>query len=55
MTAIIARLNQQPARFDPLMSVTVETYQNFVGGEWVDAVDGGTDEVVNPATGEVIA
>jgi 1-pyrroline dehydrogenase len=37
------------------MSVTVETYQNFVGGEWVDAVDGGTDEVVNPATGEVIA
>jgi 1-pyrroline dehydrogenase len=30
-------------------------YRNLVGGEWVDAVDGGTMEVVNPATGETIA
>src|SRR5687767_10748411 len=37
------------------MSVTASTYQNFVAGDWVDAVEGGTDEVVNPATGEVIA
>jgi 1-pyrroline dehydrogenase len=37
------------------MSVTVARYQNFVGGEWVDAVDGGAAEVVNPATGETIA
>ena len=29
--------------------------QNFVGGEWVDAVDGGFDQVINPATGEQIA
>ncbi len=29
--------------------------QNFVGGEWVDAVEGGVDEVINPATGETIA
>jgi betaine-aldehyde dehydrogenase/aminobutyraldehyde dehydrogenase len=29
--------------------------QNFVGGEWVDAAEGETMEVINPATGEVIA
>jgi 1-pyrroline dehydrogenase len=37
------------------MSVTVSQHKNFVGGEWVDAVEGGTMEVVNPATGETIA
>ncbi len=37
------------------MSVTVSEYKNFIGGEWVDAADGGTMEVVNPATGEAIA
>jgi 1-pyrroline dehydrogenase len=37
------------------MSVTVEQHKNFVGGEWVDAVEGGTMEVINPATGETIA
>src|SRR6476659_9367659 len=37
------------------MSVTVSQHKNFVGGEWVDAVDGGTMEVLNPATGDVIA
>ncbi len=37
------------------MSVTVSQHKNFVGGEWVDAVDGGTMEVLNPATGEAIA
>jgi betaine-aldehyde dehydrogenase/aminobutyraldehyde dehydrogenase len=37
------------------MAVAVARYKNFVGGEWVDAVDGETMEVVNPATGEVIA
>jgi betaine-aldehyde dehydrogenase/aminobutyraldehyde dehydrogenase len=30
-------------------------YKNFVGGEWVDAVDGATMDVINPATGEKIA
>jgi len=29
--------------------------QNFIGGEAVDAADGATEDVVNPATGEVIA
>jgi 1-pyrroline dehydrogenase len=37
------------------MSVTVSQQKNFVGGEWVDAVEGGTMEVVNPANGETIA
>jgi 1-pyrroline dehydrogenase len=37
------------------MSVTVAQYQNFVGGEWVDAAEGGTAEIINPATGETIA
>jgi 1-pyrroline dehydrogenase len=37
------------------MSVTVSQQKNFVGGEWVDAVDGGTMEVINPSTGETIA
>ncbi len=37
------------------MTVTTSTYENFVGGEWVGAVDGETMEVVNPSTGETIA
>ncbi len=37
------------------MSVTVSRYQNFVGGELVDAVEGETAEIINPATGETIA
>jgi aminobutyraldehyde dehydrogenase len=37
------------------MSVTTTTYENFVGGEWVGAVEGETMEVLNPATGEAIA
>jgi aminobutyraldehyde dehydrogenase len=37
------------------VSVTVTQTRNLVGGEWVDAVDGGTMEVLNPATGETIA
>jgi 1-pyrroline dehydrogenase len=37
------------------MSVSVEKHKNLVGGEWVDAADGGTEEIINPATGETIA
>jgi aminobutyraldehyde dehydrogenase len=37
------------------MSVTVQQLQNLVGGEFVDAVEGGTAEIVNPSTGETIA
>jgi 1-pyrroline dehydrogenase len=37
------------------MSVTTSSYQNLVGGEWVDAVEGGMMEVINPATGETVS
>ena len=37
------------------MSITVSTFQNFVGGKWVDAAEGGTAEIINPATGDTIA
>ena len=37
------------------MSIAVSRTQNFVGGEWVEAVEGETMEVLNPATGETIA
>jgi 1-pyrroline dehydrogenase len=37
------------------MSVAVQSYKNFVGGELVDSVEGRTMEVLNPATGEVVA
>src|SRR5918999_6472809 len=37
------------------MSVATSQHKNFVGGEFVDAVEGGTAEVLNPATGETIA
>ncbi len=33
----------------------VQSYQQFIGGEWVDAASGETLDVENPATGEVIA
>ena len=34
---------------------TITRMKNFVGGKWVDAAEGGTMEVINPATGETIA
>jgi 1-pyrroline dehydrogenase len=37
------------------VSTTVESWKNYVGGEWVDSSGGETMEVLNPATGETIA
>jgi len=37
------------------MAVAVTQHKNLVDGEWVDALDGETMEVLNPSTGEVIA
>src|ERR687887_478705 len=37
------------------MSVTVSSFKNFVGGEWVDSASGETMEVINPSTSETIA
>jgi len=34
---------------------TVTANKIFVGGKWTDAAEGGTMEVINPATGETIA
>ena len=35
--------------------VTETTYKMFIGGEWVDAKDGATIEVIDPATEEAVA
>jgi betaine-aldehyde dehydrogenase len=37
------------------MATAISTLQNFSGGEFVDSVDGQTEPILNPATGEVIA
>lgn len=37
------------------MGTTASYRSNFIGGEWVEAVDGRTDPVVDPATGSTIA
>jgi betaine-aldehyde dehydrogenase/aminobutyraldehyde dehydrogenase len=36
-------------------TTSIQTYRNLVGGELVDAVEGATRDVLNPATGEVLA
>jgi NAD-dependent aldehyde dehydrogenases len=33
----------------------VKTYQQYIGGQWVDSAAGGTIDVENPADGQVIA
>jgi 1-pyrroline dehydrogenase len=37
------------------VSTVIQRYKNYVGGEWVDPLGDGTIEIVNPASGEVIA
>jgi 1-pyrroline dehydrogenase len=37
------------------VSVSVTQHKQFIGGEWVESSGGETMEVLNPATGEVIA
>ncbi len=37
------------------MATTTASLQNFIDGEYVDPVEGQTEPVLNPATGEVIA
>jgi len=38
-----------------MATVTGTKLQNFINGEFVDPADGGSEEVLNPATGEAIA
>jgi betaine-aldehyde dehydrogenase len=37
------------------MAATTRTLRNFIGGEFVDAVEGDVEPILNPATGEVMA
>lgn len=37
------------------MAVSVQQRQQYIGGSWVDASDGGTFDDINPFTGDVIA
>jgi 1-pyrroline dehydrogenase len=37
------------------MSATKTDYKAFIGGEWADSASGKTMDVINPATGEVVA
>ena len=38
-----------------MATATASKLQNFIDGEFVDSADGATEDVVNPANGEVIA
>jgi betaine-aldehyde dehydrogenase len=38
-----------------MATITKTKLQNFIDGEWVDAAEGATEEVLNPATAEPIA
>jgi betaine-aldehyde dehydrogenase len=37
------------------MATATQSQQNFIDGEWVAPAEGGTDAILNPATGEEIA
>src|SRR6266850_2561940 len=37
------------------MSTTLKRHQMFIGGKWVDSSGGDDQEIINPATGKVIA
>jgi betaine-aldehyde dehydrogenase len=50
------RANGFKEKESPHMATMTKTkLQNFIDGEFVDAADGATEEVTNPANGEVIA
>jgi betaine-aldehyde dehydrogenase len=38
-----------------MATITKTKVQNFIDGEWMDAIEGANEEVLNPATAEVIA
>ena len=38
-----------------MATVSRTKLQNFINGEFVDSAEGATEEVTNPATGEVVA
>src|SRR6267143_1495485 len=42
-------------RKEGLMSTTLKRHQMFIGGKWAESSGGGDQEIINPATGKVIA
>ena len=36
------------------MATTTHTFQNYIGGEWVDAASGETFDSTSPADGDLI-
>src|SRR5215211_7220414 len=46
---------RQRGEISPMATATKTKLQNFIDGEFVDPADGQTEEILNPATGEVIA
>lgn len=53
MTLQLAQLD--PAVIAPVRAFLARPKQLFIGGQWVDAVDGRTFETIDPATGDVLA
>lgn len=37
------------------MATAVKTYQQFIGGEWIDSTTGETEPDINPASEEAVA
>jgi betaine-aldehyde dehydrogenase len=48
-------LRPAPNRGEIALATATQTFKNFIDGESVDAAEGQTDAVLNPATGEEIA
>src|SRR3989440_12916287 len=42
------------ARLAPVTLLGAKTFQNYIGGEWVDSASGETFESTSPATGDTI-
>jgi betaine-aldehyde dehydrogenase len=51
----VLRCGQQPEGERSAMATATRTLRNFIDGESVDAVEGRTEPILNPATGEEIA
>src|ERR1700694_4540761 len=45
----------EQTREEGQMSTTLKRQQMFIGGKWVNSSGGDTQEIINPATGKVIA
>ncbi|WP_332368068.1 hypothetical protein [Spirosoma telluris] len=48
-------MNTTPTTPDQLAANSLIRIQSYVNGEWVNAISGETFDVIDPATGDVIA